>query len=46
MDSAVGSLVCLFGLNCKRGLDFHCGHTDMKEKLFTGGDPEAFREKE
>ena len=44
MDRAVKSLMCLFGLNCKRGLDSHCGHTDVEKKLFA--DKKAFREKE
>ena len=44
MDRAVKSLMCLFGLNCKRGLDCHCGHTVVEKKLFA--DRKAFREKE
>ena len=44
MDRAARSLMCLFGLKCRRGLDCHCGHTDVEKKLFA--DRKALREKE
>ena len=44
MDRAARSLVCLFGLKCRRGLDCFCGHTDVEKKLFA--DRKAYREKE
>ena len=44
MDRAVRSLMCVFGMNCRRGLDCHCGHTDVEKKLFA--DKKALREKE
>ena len=36
--------MCVFGMNCRRGLDCHCGHTDVEKKLFA--DRKALREKE
>ena len=44
MDRAARSLKCLFGLKCRRGLDCHCGHTDVEKGLFA--DRKAYREKE
>ena len=44
MDRAVRSLKCVFGMNCSRGLDCHCGHTDVEKKLFANR--KALREKE
>ena len=44
MDRAARSLKCLFGLKCRRGLDCHCGHTDVEKGLFA--DRRAYREKE
>ena len=44
MGRAVRSLMCVFGMNCRRGLDCHCGHSDVEKKLFA--DRKAFREKE
>ena len=34
VDGAVKSLMCLFGMKCRRGLDCHCGHTDVEGKMF------------
>jgi hypothetical protein len=44
MDRAARSLMCLFGLKCRRGLDCHCGHTDVEKKVFA--DRKALRVKE
>ena len=44
MDRAARSLMCSFGLKCRRGLDCHCGHTDVEKKLFA--DRKALRERE
>ena len=44
MVRAARSLMCLFGLKCRRGLGCHCGDTDVEKKLFA--DRKALRVKE
>ena len=44
MDRAARSLMCLFGLKSRRGLDCHCGPSDVEKKVFA--DRKALGEKE